>query len=381
MPNHEVNLIDTQANCPSASTHGANQPDQLSSPLTAALWDDYVLAQNGHLLQSWAWGELKSHFGWTPIRLHTGPAAAQLLFKRLPLGLTIAYLPKGPLIDWTDAAQCRAIFTLIHAEAKKRRAIFLKIEPNLWSPDLNSSPGFSPAPPSPHSPTLAGQTALNFLSQSGFTPADTIQPRTTLIVNLTDDETTWLAAMKQKTRYNIRLAQKKGVTVRQGSAADVATFYHLAQTTAARDSFGIHNLDYYESALALFAPDRCALWLAEFEGCPLAALMTFSFGSEAYYFYGASDNEGRQLMPSYLLQWAAMGWAKSRGCTRYDLWGIPDAAPHTLEAEFEQRHDGLWGVYRFKRGFGGQWRQSLGAFDFVYNPLLYRLYRQMRSRF
>ncbi len=339
--------------------------------LTPPNWDNYLLARGGHLLQSWAWGELKRQFGWTPLRLQAGPAAAQLLFKRLPLGLTIAYLPKGPLLDWANPQQVQTMLNLIHAEAKKRRAIFLKIEPNLWQTTDN--------PESNHSPAPNPQATLDLLRQFGFTPADTIQPRTTLRLNLNGAEADWLAAMKQKTRYNIRLAEKKGVTVRQGDAAEVSIFYQLAQITAARDGFGIHSLAYYQAAYSLFAPHHCALLLAEFEGRPLAALMAFAFGREAYYFYGASDNEGRPLMPTYLLQAAAMRWAKSQGCTHYDLWGIPDAAPDALEAEFEQRHEGLWGVYRFKRGFGGQWAQSLGAFDYVYNPLLYRLYRLRRG--
>ena len=84
-------------------------------------------------------------------------------------------------------------------------------------------------------------------------------------------------------------------------------------------------------------------------------------------------------MPTYLIQWAAIQWAKQQGCTRYDLWGIPDTDPQTLEAEFKNRNDGLWGVYRFKRGFGGKYVKTIGAFDYVYNPLLYKLYKLWRN--
>ncbi|GIK43059.1 MAG: hypothetical protein BroJett011_68920 [Chloroflexota bacterium] len=338
-------------------------------PTPAAQWDSRLLARHGHLLQSWAWGELKSRFGWSAVQLYApgGDTAAQILFRRLPLGLTLAYIPKGPVLDWTNSEQSRAFFAALHAEARKRRAILLKVEPNLWSPDFSlDSPGI--------------EAAANFLRTSGFTSADAIQPRTSLVIDLSGDEAAILAAMKQKTRYNIRLAEKKGVTVRQGGPEDVTIFYQLAQITAARDSFGVHSLDYFRAAYDLFAPGRCALFLAEFEGRPLAALMAFSFGREAYYFYGASANKQRNLMAPYLLQWEAIRWAKSQGCTRYDLWGIPDADPVTLEAEFEYRHDNLWGVYRFKRGFGGQWVQSIGAFDYVYNPLLYQFYELIRRR-
>ena len=339
----------------------------LSSFISPAQWDADLLARQGHLLQSWAWGELKSRFGWSVVRLQVGNAAAQLLFRHLPVGLTLAYIPKGPLVDWADGEQCRALFDAINFEAKKRRAIFLKAEPDFWSPELALD-------------TSLANTAVNFLTQSGFVATDTIQPRTSLVIDLSHDEANILAAMKQKTRYNIRLAERKGVIVRQGSAADIAIFHRLALVTAARDGFGVHSLDYYQAAYDLFSPGHCVLLVAEFDDQPLAALMAFSQGREAYYFYGASANEHRNLMAPYLLQWTAMRWAKNQGCTRYDLWGIPDADPATLEAEFEQRHEGLWGVYRFKRGFGGQWLQSIGAFDYVYNPLLYRLYKLMRRK-
>ncbi|HXW00415.1 MAG TPA: peptidoglycan bridge formation glycyltransferase FemA/FemB family protein [Anaerolineae bacterium] len=328
-----------------------------------------MATHHGHLLQSWAWGELKSRFGWTALRLYVGEGAAQILFRRLPLGLTLAYIPKGPVVNWEDNEQAHALFAAIHAEAKKRQAILLKVEPNL---NLGAT--------HPLRESALHLDPVNFLTQAGFHPADTIQPRTSLVIDLNGDEAALLAAMKQKTRYNIRLAEKKGITVRQGSAAHVAIFHQLALITASRDSFGVHSLDYYQAAYTLFAPDRCALLMAEFEGQPLAALMVFRQGQKAYYFYGASSNEYRNLMAPYLLQWAAIRWAKNQGCTHYDLWGIPDADLASLEAEFERRNDGLWGVYRFKRGFGGQWLQSVGAYDYVYNPLLYQIYRLRRKQ-
>ncbi len=367
---------------PGTITDNQSQREVRQSPISTSptQWDAHIFAHNSHLLQSWAWGELKSRFGWSAQRVCVGEAAAQILFRRLPLGFTLAYVPQGPLIDWADLTQCRALFAILHAEAQKRRAIFLKVEPNLWSPALNLDSSQTKArTPNFSLDSEQAKAASNFLIQAGFISADTIQPRTTLVVDLSGDEDTILGAMKQKTRYNIRLAEKKGVTVRQGSAADVGTFYKLALVTAQRDGFGVHSLDYYQAAYDLFAPDRCALLIAEFEGEPLAALLAFCQGQEAYYFYGASANEQRHLMATYLIQWAAIHWAKNRGCTRYDLWGIPDADPATLEAEFEQRQDGLWGVYRFKRGFGGQWLQSIGAYDYVYNPLLYQLYRLYRK--
>jgi peptidoglycan pentaglycine glycine transferase (the first glycine) len=182
-----------------------------------------------------------------------------------------------------------------------------------------------------------------------------------------------LANMKQKTRYNIKLARRKGVVIRE--ICDIGIFYELMQVTSERDAFGVHSKSYYDRALNLFAPSgNCALFCAEFDGQPLAGLMVFSNGERAWYFYGASSNQLRHLMPTYLLQWKAMQWAKLQGCVQYDLWGVPDEPHDILESEFLKRKDNLWGVYRFKRGFGGQLKRSVHAWDRVYNPFLYKLY-------
>ena len=328
-------------------------------------WDCLIDRWSGHLLQGWAWGELKRHFGWAPVRVQVGEALAQILFRQLPLGLSIAYIPKGPVVDWADESTRNALLAALHPIAKKHRAIFLKIEPNVQHSD----------PPSPQ----AGAAAQG-LQQAGFIPAGSIQPRRSQVLDITGSDEAILGAMKQKTRYNIRLAGRKGIAIRQGTAQDVGTFHDLSRLTAERDGFGVHSLAYYQTAYQLFAPDRCALLLAEYEGTPLAGLMVFKQKQTAYYFYGASSNQERNRMPTYLLQWAAIEWARQQRCTRYDLWGIPDAEPAELEAEFKNRSDGLWGVYRFKRGFGGDIVRSLGAFDFVYKPALYNLYKWWRRR-
>jgi lipid II:glycine glycyltransferase (peptidoglycan interpeptide bridge formation enzyme) len=323
-----------------------------------------------HLLQSQAWAELKSHFGWTPRRVQVEGVMAQILFRRLPLGWTVGYIPKGPAVDWRNKNQCQALFAAIHAEAKQQRAIFLKVEPHAWLP------GYSPN----DQPPEQVDALLTFFNDAGFMRAGAIQPQSSIMVDISGDEATILAAMKQKTRYNIRLAEKRGVTVQQGDEGDLAGFYQLSQLTAQRDGFGIHSAGYYETAYRLFSPRQCALLVAEFEGELLAALMVFYQGQEAYYFYGASSNYHRNLMAPYRLQWEAIRWAKAQGCRRYDLWGIPDTDPDTLEEEFAEHNEGLWGVYRFKRGFGGQIVKSVGAFDYVYNPIFYKLYRLWRRK-
>jgi lipid II:glycine glycyltransferase (peptidoglycan interpeptide bridge formation enzyme) len=176
--------------------------------------------------------------------------------------------------------------------------------------------------------------------------------------------------MKSKTRYNIRLAERKGVTVRPGGVADAAAFYALMEETGERDSFGVHSLAYFRRALELFLPvNQAALLLAEVDGELVAGLMVFALGQTAWYLYGASSNRHREKMPAYAVQWAAIRWAKARGCTCYDLWGIPDVEETELEADFASREDGLWGVYRFKRGFGGRVMRYAGLWEQSLNPL------------
>jgi lipid II:glycine glycyltransferase (peptidoglycan interpeptide bridge formation enzyme) len=153
------------------------------------------------------------------------------------------------------------------------------------------------------------------------------------------------------------------------------------QSTGQRDGFGVHSFEYFRAAYELFQPSgMCQLWIAEYAGRPLAGIMAFARGSRAWYFYGASSEEERGRMPAYLLQWHALRWAKARGCSQYDLWGVPDEEEDTLEAGFETRSDGLWGVYRFKRGFGGKLVRTSGAWDRPYLLPVYPLYRWWVSR-
>ena len=232
---------------------------------------------------------------------------------------------------------------------KKNRAVFLKIEPDSWVEEFNL------------------QLATFKLSNHN------IQPPRTIMIDIKDSEETILASMKPKCRYNIRLAEKKGVTVRTWH--DIPAFHEMLTVTGGRDNFGVHSKEYYQRAYELFHPKgTCELLVAEYEGKPLASLMVFANGKRAWYVYGASNDQERNRMPTYLLQWEAIRWAKARGCEEYDLWGVPDENEETLEANFETRHDGLWGVYRFKRGFGGQLKRAAQALDKVYMPLLYKLY-------
>lgn len=322
--------------------------------LSALEWDQFLSGYaDAHLLQTSVWGELKSRFGWQAARVQSGSCGAQVLFRPLPLGFSIAYIPKGPVGgNWAE------LWPEIDKLCRWKRALILKVEPDL-DDQLDEE----------HLRNLAG---FHFTER-------TIQPRRTLLINLAGSEQDWLSQMKQKTRYNIRLAEKKDVVVHQSNNLDA--FYRLMMVTGQRDRFKIHSRDYFETAYQLFSPSNsCAVFEAQFQGRSLASLMVFARGKRAWYFYGASSDEERNRMPAYLLQWQAMRWAKSRGCTEYDLWGVPDADEETLEAGFERRSDGLWGVYRFKRGFGGKLTRSAGAWEKAYLPFIYPLYLRLMKR-
>jgi len=320
--------------------------------LTPDTWDAFVARDaHGHLLQTWAWGELKAAFGWTPLRLAVEQdgalvAGAQVLYRRAG-PFAIGYIPKGPAFVGADEAAVDALWEALHRESRRRRALLLKVEP----PWRDQEPGCHQA-----------------LRACGLSPsATTVQPRRTVVLDLQADEEALLARMKAKWRYNVRLSERKGILVRPAGIAGLDDFYRLMRVTGERDAFGIHSKAYYRRALELFAPHhRVELFLAYYQGTPVAGLMAFAFNRQAYYFYGASSNAHRERMPNHALQWRAMLWAKEQGCTHYDLWGIPDVDEDPQTAP-------LAGVQRFKEGFGGEPVRYVGAYDCCYHPRLYRL--------
>lgn len=328
-----------------------------------ATWDAAIARLTmAHTLQSWDWGEFKSRWGWTATRLlwrdqdDQVQAAAQVLAR--PLGPTpwrMLYVPKGPLLRRHDPALLAAALTDLERHARQQRAIFIKIDPDIvlgGSPDNDDSDGL---------------TLQSTLQERGWVYANQqIQFPNTVILNLEPDEEALLAAMKSKWRYNIRLAGRKGVQVHEAGVDDLPHFYQLYAATAARDGFLIRPEAYYRDIWQQYLrAGRAALLLASVEGEAVAGLMLFFFDRTAWYFYGASSDAHRKLMPNHLLQWRAIQAARARGCTRYDMWGAPTVFDDS---------DPMWGVYRFKLGFGGHLQRSLGAYDYPVWPLAYRLY-------
>jgi lipid II:glycine glycyltransferase (peptidoglycan interpeptide bridge formation enzyme) len=303
-------------------------------------WNSALLALPcPHVLQSWDWGEVKRRYRWTPTRLlwkagNRPIAAAQVL--RRPISHTpwsAAYAPKGPILDYTDQGLVVRVLVDLETFARRQRSIFCKVDPDTNLPTVKEA-----------------------LVARGWRYSDEqIQFRNTALLDVTPPEKDLLTAMKSKTRYNIRLAARKGVTVHVGTPADIPLFYEMYAETGRRDGFLIRPQSYYADAWETFLNAGLAhMLLATVDGDAVAGLILFRFGRTAWFMYGASTSKHRNLMPSYALQWEAIRWIKTADCTTYDMWGAPD----TLDES-----DRLWGVWRFKQGLGAQFTPHIGAYD------------------
>jgi peptidoglycan pentaglycine glycine transferase (the first glycine) len=380
---------------------GGSAGGTLKNNMDALTWNAMISRlPNPHVLQSWEWGQVKERYGWQPIpkvwqdENGRALAAALVLQREIPIrGLAarfrVLYVPKGPLLDWGNAALRSRVLDDLHTMARKRGAIFIKIDP-----DVPLGTGI-PGEPGSEENEL-GLTLVSDLRARGWQFSDEqIQFRNTVILDLSPDEDQLLANMKQKTRYNVRLAGRRGVTIREGTQDDLGVLYQMYAETSIRDGFVIRDEGYYRSVWGTFmdleknqsfqvSEDRergSALCLhnspvaepiiAEVDGQVVAGVFIFRFAGRAWYLYGMSRQQHREKMPSYLLQWEAIRRARAAGCMRYDLWGAPDV--------FDES-DSMWGVYRFKEGLGGRVVRHIGAWDLPMNRFLYRLYSQLLPR-
>lgn len=358
------------------------------------IWNSLITnLQSPHFLQTYEWGQVKAKYGWEPIyliwtedqlsvfsnqsdnwSLNTNDCiAACLVLKRTILRnafaarVSILYAPKGPLLDWSNESLRNRVFDDLQSFANRQGAIFLKIDP-----DIVLGRGVESG--------NSDQVIPSEMKRRGWVESqEQIQFKNTVIVDLSESEETMLARMKQKTRYNIRLAEKKGVSIRAGKLDDLENLYRMYAETSVRDGFVIRDENYYMLVWRSFmwqvegqrSEPLAIPLIAEVDNEPVAAIFLFMFAGRAYYVYGMSRNVHREKMPTYLLQWEAMKVAKANGCVTYDLWGAPDV--------FDES-DSMWGVYRFKEGLGGEVIRTLGAYDFAPNKILYKLYADIMPR-
>ena len=323
-------------------------------------WDRFVASCPGApVLQSYEWGEIKRGSGWEPIRIAFGEegggfgpskiaGAVSILKRKVPgAPFSLFYAPRGPVVQEGDLQTLQAIFDELPVWAKAHGALALKIDPFILEDDR---------------PRIAVLQRNGFLHQS-----KQVQPRSTMIIDLIPNEDDLMAGFESKTRYNIRLAEKKGVTVREDSTEEgVKIFYRLSQETSRRDEFLIHPLSYYQRVRReLVDRGMAALFHATHEGKPIASVFVFKFGSWCWYMYGASSNAYRNVMPNHALHWHIIRWAKAQGLTHYDLWGIP--------SDPREGHP-LYGVYRFKKGFNGKLVKLAGVYDRPFRKILYPIF-------
>ncbi|MCL4269874.1 MAG: peptidoglycan bridge formation glycyltransferase FemA/FemB family protein [Anaerolineales bacterium] len=358
--------------------------------MTLSSWNSIVSTlPDPHFLQTYEWGQVKAKYGWVPYyavwtangkftvsqttengSLDIGDiVAAALILKRTALRrFSIFYAPKGPLMDWTNESLRKRVLDDLQSFAKKQGAIFLKLDP-----DVVLGRG---VPASVDEVTeSSGQAVRSDLRRRGWVESsDQIQFCNTVMVDLSASEDEILMRMKQKTRYNVRLAEKKGVVVRVGNLEDLPALYKMYAETSVRDGFVIRDEGYYLTVWKMFMqssePSAVPL-IAEVDGEAVAAIFLFMFAGRGYYVYGMSRDKHREKMPTYLLQWVAMKHAKAHGCLTYDLWGAPDV--------FDES-DSMWGVYRFKEGLGGEVVRTLGAYDFAPSKFWYAMYSDVMPR-
>ncbi len=365
------------------STTRVRQPERTTTlyttkearSVTRVEWDGWLRDSpgGGHVLQSYEWGEFKRRLGWKPVRLvleRDGAVvglAQFLAYDTAPVPGALWYCTKGPWLPWDDEEAVRAFFEGVRAVAGRCGAHTVKIEPEVLEEQKDVK-------------TLLGEI--------GFRKARyDLNLKTTLVVDLNLSEEELLARMKGKTRYNVRLAARKGVEVVEPEFDEAwETFYEWMEATSERKEDYVlrRSRDYLRGVMReMHDAGQGRLFFAEHEGTPLAGMYAFTFGEKYWYMYGASSNEKRNLKPNYLLQWEVMRWAKERGLTHYDMVGVPKA---------EELNEGssLWNVYKFKEGFGGEISDSPGCYDlpverlraaawYRLEPTYYRLHYKLKN--
>ena len=270
--------------------------------------------------------------------------------RKIPIFGYIMYSARGPVCDIHDVDVLGQITEGAKVLAKKYNAIVLRIEPDIKSDDdefknIMLNLGY-----------LIKDDAKNF--------RDEIQPRYVFRLDTKDKtEDEIFKGFHQKTRYNVRLATKKGVTIKEGNKEDLKDFHKIMITTGIRDGFITRPLSYFEKMYECLGPEHMKILMAYYEDKPISGVIPIMYGNKTWYLYGASSNEHRNLMPNYLLQWEMIKIALNRKSDIYDFRGVPGLA------------DDSNGLYRFKKGFGAEYTEFVGEVYMPYKPLKYKLYK------
>ncbi|HPI67083.1 MAG TPA: peptidoglycan bridge formation glycyltransferase FemA/FemB family protein [bacterium] len=360
------------------------------------IWNQFVTENTSpsSFLQSWQWGEFRREKLDAKIKrlaIYDRDeliAVAQFVNEPLPLGKFYWSCPRGPVIKIrnpkSEIINNEKIINLIINElgktAKEEKVVFIRMELPDNKNDLQNKEWIPDPPP------RRGKRVGNDKIREPKILVHSINPANSLLLDLTKSEAEIFASMHQKTRYNIRLAEKKGIKIAKKQETiikqDIECFYKILQQTARRDKIKIFNKNYYENLINYFSllpithyTLHVTIFFAEYNNKILSAIMMVGFGDTATYLHGGSLNEGRELMPNHALQWAAIKWAKEQGYKWYDFWGV---APKVTSDKGQATSD--WaGITRFKTGFVGQNTRKeinyFGAQDYVLNKKWYNLYQ------
>lgn len=306
-------------------------------------WNASVKSLGGSVLQSWEWGEFRANHGWRPLRLvdAAGTAAAQVLLRDLPLpGMgSLAYVPHGPVCS--DGDNFAGVVEAVAERARENGASLIRIEPR--------------------------QSEERGLKVGGFTKStSSVQPRCTRILEVLQDPEEQLKALPKDTRYGVRRAGREGVRAGPSNALeeDLESFLDLLEETSSRQNFALRSRDYYRDFMRDL-PAHLVVARKEGEERLLAGAVVLTFGEEAYYLYGASAAESDNLYASYVVQFEVLDVARRFGARRYDMWG--PCKP--------KEGDPLWGVYQFKKKFGGTEEGYIGAHEKDLHPAKAKLAR------
>lgn len=303
-----------------------------------------------HPLQSFEWGEFREKTGLEVVRLGRYQKGrlvetAQVTVHKIPhLPWRIGYWPKGVIPS-------KVMIEAVKKELQKRKAIMVKLEPNeIKSPETDEK--------------------LNqFRDRAGLVAGRSLFTKWSFWLDLNKSEETLLSEMKQKTRYNTRLAEKKGVKIiEDNSDAGFEEYWRLTEETTKRQGFYAHTKKYHRLMFSSLNESGIAhLFKAEHEGKTLATWIIFILNGIMYYPYGASTRDDRNVFGSNLMMWEVIKFGKKNGCKLFDLWGSPGPNP--------KPSDPWIGFHRFKEGYGAKLVEFVGTYDLVINPLLYWPYR------
>jgi peptidoglycan pentaglycine glycine transferase (the first glycine) len=329
---------------------------RLATEQDKAKWDEFLLAsRSGSFMQSWEWGELQASFGLPIWRLVVEDDSnfmgiAFVLLREVSFGRCWLYMPHGPVFN-NDPKVWRLLNDKVREIGSEKKAIFLRCDPLLETDN--------------------GSDTL--LTQSGWQKSEReVQPKHTLLLDLDKPEEDLLSAMHKKTRYNIRLAKKKGVEINLKSGEEgIDAFLKLTEDVEGRGSFRYHPKKYYQAMQEVLGPkDMLHCAVAKTGNEVLAAHLLVNFGEVVTYTHGASSSSKREMMAPHLLQWESIKWAKNNGYTKYDFFGV---------AENGSTSDHPWaGITRFKTGFGGKRVDYLGAYDLVLDSAFYAIFNVAR---